>query len=102
LAATLGLVPVQALLGATVVRLELPDRLVGVHFMIGMVRLALTAFACVASWRGSEQHGQSVFASCRSEGGRTAPGQRVVTATGDAPPPGSAGVSDDPCGPGPG
>ncbi|MFN8221706.1 MAG: COX15/CtaA family protein [Gaiellales bacterium] len=48
----LALVPVQALLGAIVVWLELPDRLVGVHFMVGMVMLALTCLGAVGAWRG--------------------------------------------------
>lgn len=48
----LGLVPVQALLGAIVVWLELPDRLVGVHFMVGMVMLALATYAGTAAWCG--------------------------------------------------
>jgi cytochrome c oxidase assembly protein subunit 15 len=52
LVVALGLVPVQAVLGAIVVWLELPDRLVGVHFMVGMVMLALCMHACVAAWRG--------------------------------------------------
>lgn len=52
LLASVALVPVQALLGAVVVWLELPDRLVGVHFMVGMVMLALCVYACVAAWRG--------------------------------------------------
>ena len=52
LAVALGLVPVQAVLGAIVVWLELPDRLVGVHFMVGMVMLAVCTQACVAAWRG--------------------------------------------------
>jgi heme A synthase len=47
------LVPVQAILGAIVVWLELPDRLVGVHFMVGMVMLALATFGAVAAWRGT-------------------------------------------------
>ena len=48
----LALVPVQALLGAIVVWLELPGSLVGVHFMVGMVMLALCTHACVVAWRG--------------------------------------------------
>ena len=48
----LALVPLQALLGATVVWLELPESIVGVHFMVGMVMLALCTQACVAAWRG--------------------------------------------------
>ncbi len=55
LVVALGLVPVQAVLGAIVVWLELPDRLVGVHFMVGMVMLALCMHACVAAWRGGDQ-----------------------------------------------
>lgn len=50
LAIALGLVPVQALLGAVVVWLELPDRLVGVHFMVGMVMLGLCTIAWVRAW----------------------------------------------------
>lgn len=49
LSIALGLVPVQALLGAVVVWLELPDRLVGVHFIIGMVMLGLCTIACARS-----------------------------------------------------
>lgn len=52
-ALALLLVPVQALLGAIVVWLELPDRLVGVHFMVGMVMLSLATFGAVAAWRGT-------------------------------------------------
>lgn len=52
LVVALALVPLQAVLGAIVVWLELPDRLVGVHFMVGMVMLALCVHACVAAWRG--------------------------------------------------
>lgn len=51
----LALVPVQALLGAVVVWLELPEELVGVHFMVGMVMLALCTHACVAAWRGNSE-----------------------------------------------
>lgn len=52
LVAAVALVPVQALLGAIVVWLELPDRLVGVHFMVGMSMLALCTAACALAWRG--------------------------------------------------
>ncbi len=48
---SVALVPVQALLGATVVWLELPDHLVGVHFMIGMTMLGLAVLAAVAARR---------------------------------------------------
>lgn len=52
LVVALALVPVQALLGAVVVWLELPDKLVGVHFMVGMTMLALCTAAAVIAWRG--------------------------------------------------
>ncbi len=52
LAAALALVPVQALLGAIVVWLELPDRLVGVHFMVGMVMLGLCTYAAAVVLAG--------------------------------------------------
>jgi heme A synthase len=48
----LALVPLQALLGAIVVWLELPESIVGVHFMVGMLMLGLCVQACVAAWRG--------------------------------------------------
>ena len=47
------LVPFQALLGAIVVWLELPGWIVGVHFVVGMVFLAMTVLAAGAAWRGS-------------------------------------------------
>lgn len=53
LALAAALVPVQAVLGATVVWLELPAGLVGVHFMVGMTMLGLTAFAGAVVCRGS-------------------------------------------------
>ncbi|MCC6223721.1 MAG: COX15/CtaA family protein [Thermoleophilia bacterium] len=51
LAAAVVLVPFQAVLGAIVVWLELPDRLVGVHFMVGMTMLALATFAAARALR---------------------------------------------------
>ncbi len=51
LAAAVVLVPFQAVLGAIVVWLELPDRLVGVHFMVGMAMLALATFAAAIAVR---------------------------------------------------
>ncbi len=45
------LVPVQALLGAIVVWLELPGWIVGVHFVVGMLFLAATVLAAAAAWR---------------------------------------------------
>lgn len=44
-----ALVPFQAVLGAIVVWLELPDRLVGVHFMVGMTMLGLTTYAAAVA-----------------------------------------------------
>jgi heme A synthase len=49
LTAAATLMPFQAVLGAMVVWLELPDRLVGVHFMVGMTMLALTTFAAAVA-----------------------------------------------------
>ena len=46
------LVPVQALLGAIVVWLELPGWIVGVHFVVGMLFLAATVLTAGAAWRG--------------------------------------------------
>jgi len=48
------LVPLQALLGAIVVWLELPGWIVGVHFVVGMLFLAATVLAAGAAWRGAE------------------------------------------------
>jgi heme A synthase len=45
------LVPVQALLGAIVVWLELPGWIVGVHFVVGMLFLAATVLTAGAAWR---------------------------------------------------
>ena len=45
------LVPVQALLGAIVVWLELPSWIVGVHFLVGMLFLAATVLTAGAAWR---------------------------------------------------
>jgi len=50
--AAVVLVPVQALLGAIVVWLELPGWIVGVHFVVGMLFLAATVLAAGAAWRG--------------------------------------------------
>jgi cytochrome c oxidase assembly protein subunit 15 len=45
------LVPIQALLGAIVVWLELPGWIVGVHFVVGMLFLAATVLTAAAAWR---------------------------------------------------
>lgn len=49
--AAVMLVPVQALLGAIVVWLELPGWVVGVHFVVGMLFLAATVLTAGAAWR---------------------------------------------------
>ena len=49
--AAVVLVPVQALLGAIVVWLELPGWIVGVHFVVGMLFLAATVLTAGAAWR---------------------------------------------------
>ena len=46
-----ALVPLQAVLGAIVVWLELPAWIVGVHFVVGMLFLAATVLAAAAAWR---------------------------------------------------
>ncbi len=51
-----GFVPGQAILGAIVVWLELPGWLVGVHFVIGMLMLAVAVVTAVAAWRGEPVH----------------------------------------------
>jgi heme A synthase len=47
------LVPLQAVLGAIVVWLELPGSIVGVHFVVGMLFLAATVLTAGAAWRWS-------------------------------------------------
>lgn len=48
-----GLVPFQALLGATAVWLKLPGWVVAFHFLVGLLFLAATVVTAVAAWRGS-------------------------------------------------
>jgi heme A synthase len=50
------LVPVQAILGAIVVWLELPSWIVGVHFVVGMLFLAVTVLTAGAAWRRDKGH----------------------------------------------
>lgn len=45
------LVPLQAALGAVVVRLELPSWIVAVHFVVGMLFLATTVVTAARAWR---------------------------------------------------
>lgn len=51
LVVALVMVPFQALLGAVVVWLELPGRIVGLHFMVGLVFLATIVYGATAAWR---------------------------------------------------
>jgi heme A synthase len=46
-----GLVPFQALLGATAVWLTLPGWVVAFHFLVGLLFLAATVVTAVAAWR---------------------------------------------------
>ncbi|MHB8642208.1 MAG: COX15/CtaA family protein [Gaiellaceae bacterium] len=48
--AAAGLVPIQALLGAVVVWLELPSWIVAVHFVVGMVFLAAAVVTAARAW----------------------------------------------------
>jgi len=52
LAVAVALVPLQALLGAVVVWLELPAGIVGLHFMVGLVFLGTIVYAAAAALRG--------------------------------------------------
>lgn len=47
------LVPVQAVLGAVVVWLELPRWIVAVHFVVGMIFLAATVVTVARAWTGT-------------------------------------------------
>lgn len=55
------LVPVQALLGAIVVWLELPSWLVGVHFVVGMLYLGAAAAVAAGTFRGEDPSATSGF-----------------------------------------
>ena len=59
----LGFIPLQALLGAIVVWLELPGWIVGIHFVVGMVFVAATVAAAAAAFRGPEPVATEGFAS---------------------------------------
>ena len=61
--AALVLVPIQALLGAIVVWLELPSWIVGVHFVVGMVFMGTTVAAAAAAFRGPEPRATPGFAA---------------------------------------
>lgn len=49
--AAAALVPLQAVLGAVVVWLELPGWVVALHFVVGMLFLATVVFTAAAAWR---------------------------------------------------
>ena len=90
--AAVALIPVQALLGAIVVWLELPGWIVGVHFVVGMLFLAATVLTAGAAWRQADFRASDGFT--RLAWLATAAGLLVVTL-------GAAVVSagaDDACG----
>jgi heme A synthase len=56
------LVPLQALLGAVVVWLELPGWVVAFHFVVGLLFLAAIVLAATAAWRRGERTATPGFA----------------------------------------
>jgi len=56
------LVPLQALLGAVVVWLELPGWVVAFHFVVGLLFLAAIVLAAAAAWRRGERTATPGFA----------------------------------------
>jgi heme A synthase len=61
--AALCLVPLQALLGAIVVWLELPSWIVGLHFVVGMVFMGTTVVVAAAAFRSREPRATPEFAT---------------------------------------
>ncbi len=59
-------IPFQAVLGAIVVWLELPGWIVGIHFVVGMLFLALSVLAAVAAWKGERRAPAPSFARLAS------------------------------------
>lgn len=57
-----GLVPLQALLGASAVWLTLPGWVVAFHFLVGLLFLAATVFTAVAAWRRPGPSASASFA----------------------------------------
>ncbi len=83
-----ALVPLQAVLGAIVVWLELPAWIVGVHFVVGMLFLAVTVLVAAAAWRPRRPGATRTFARLAwvSAGAGllvVAAGAAVVTAAAD-------------------
>jgi heme A synthase len=61
--AALCLVPVQALLGAIVVWLELPSWIVGIHFVVGMVFMGTTVVVAAAAFRTERPRATAGYAT---------------------------------------
>ncbi len=61
--AAVVLVPIQALLGAIVVWLELPSWIVGVHFVVGLLYSGAAVFVAAAAWRSLEPSSTPGFAA---------------------------------------
>jgi heme A synthase len=60
--AAVVLVPMQALLGAVAVWLELPGWVVAFHFVVGMLFLGTTVYTAAAAWRRAERPATPGFA----------------------------------------
>ncbi len=60
--AAVVLVPMQALLGAAAVWLELPGWVVAFHFVVGMLFLGTIVYTAAAAWRRAERPATSGFA----------------------------------------
>lgn len=60
--AALALLPVQALLGAIAVWLELPGWLVGFHFLVGLLFLGTVVLTAAAAWRRPQPSSSAGFA----------------------------------------
>lgn len=56
-----GLVPFQALLGATAVWLTLPGWVVAFHFLVGLLFLAATVITAVSAWRSPKPSSTAGF-----------------------------------------
>jgi cytochrome c oxidase assembly protein subunit 15 len=60
--AAVVLVPLQAVLGATAVWLELPGWVVAFHFVVGMLFLGTIVYTTAAAWRRAERPATAGFA----------------------------------------
>ncbi|MGZ4314640.1 MAG: COX15/CtaA family protein [Gaiellaceae bacterium] len=58
----LVLLPLQAVLGAIAVWLELPGWVVAFHFVVGMLFLATIVYTAAAAWRGTQRSATRGFA----------------------------------------